>query len=207
MPMVRTSLEAHLALPVKLADPDKAVAKGAAILAAHLAPEIASNPTGGAAYGSPQVSTMRRITSVLPRSLGVLTYSSREPLREEPYVQHFLRANTALPIVGFEQTVATIVDNQERAKIQIYEQAGVRESDLPADNRLLLEGEIIGIPPRPAGSAITLKVSVTLDGRITVESMDGVRPVRLEVEAFLHGVLDDAEVSVQRSVVSGLRLI
>lgn len=211
MPMVRSSLETHLGLPVKLTDPDKAVARGAAVLAAQLVAERSgTRPLLGAPAAAGAGATglaMRRITSVLPKSLGILTHSSMEPLREAPYVQHFLKANTMLPIQGYEQVVATIIDDQDRAKIQIYEQAGVRESDLPADNRLLLEGEIIGIPPRPAGSPIKLKISVTVDGRITVESVDGMRPVALEVEAFLHGVLDDAEVKIQRSVVSGLRLV
>ncbi|HBU41883.1 MAG TPA: Hsp70 family protein, partial [Microbacterium sp.] len=52
-----------------------------------------------------------------------------------------------------------------------------------------------------------LRISVAVDGRITVESADGERPIQLEVEAFLHGVLDDAEVSAQGSVVAGLRLV
>lgn len=209
MPMVRASLESHLGLPVRLADPDKAVARGAAILADEIVAErtAADLRAGGQASLATDGLTMRRIASVLPKSLGILTHSSREPLREEPYVQHFLRANTILPVVRFEHVVATIVDKQDRARIQIYEQAGVRESDSPADNRLLLEGEIVGIPPRPAGSPIKLVVSVTVDGRITVESVDGSRPVTLEVEAFLHGVLDDDGVAAQRSIVSGLRLV
>jgi len=209
MPMVRASLESHFNLPVRLTDPDKAVAKGAAILAAELVAErnAARLHPGGPPAAASAGLAMRRITSVLPKSLGILTHSSLEPLREEPYVQHFLKANTTLPIVGYEHVLATIVDNQERARIRIYEQAGVRESDLPADNRLLLEGEIVGIPRRPAGSPIKLRTSVTVDGRITVESMDGARPVTLEVEAFLHGVLDDDEVSAQRSVVSRLRMV
>jgi molecular chaperone DnaK len=209
MPMVRAALESHLGLPVRLADPDKAVARGASILADQIVADRAAAAlrlSGQPPTASSGI-TMRRITSVLPKSLGILTHSSHAPLREEPYVQHFLKANTMLPIYRSEHVVATIVDNQDRAKIQIFEQAGVRESDLPADNRLLLEGEIVGIPPRPAGSPIKLVVSVTVDGRITVESVDGARPVKLEVEAFLHGVLDDDGVSAQRSIVSGLRLV
>ncbi|MBU21344.1 MULTISPECIES: Hsp70 family protein [unclassified Microbacterium] len=205
MPMVRRSLETRCELPVKLADPDKAVARGAAVLAEQLAD--AAVPRLGPAEVRPGAGGVTRITSVLPKSLGVLTHSSGEPLREEPYVHHVLKANTPLPIIGFEHLVATVVDAQDRARIQIYEQAGVRESIEPGDNRLLLEGEILGIPARPAGSPVRLRISVAVDGRITVESADGERPIQLEVEAFLHGVLDDAEVSAQGSVVAGLRLV
>ncbi|MDN6401214.1 MAG: Hsp70 family protein, partial [Brachybacterium sp.] len=157
MPMVRQRLESHLRLPVKLADPDKAVAKGAAVLAAQLAPEHRPVLLPGAASSQPPGAGMRRITSVLPRSLGILTYSSGAPLRPEPYVRHILHANTPLPIVDSEHVVATVVDNQGRARIQLYEQAGTRESDEPADNRLLVEGEILGIPPGAAGSPIRVR--------------------------------------------------
>ncbi|MDN5892791.1 MAG: Hsp70 family protein [Nocardioides sp.] len=210
MPMVRQQLEAHFELPVKLADPDKAVAKGAAVLAAQLVAERSESrpvllPGAGSSQGPG--SGVRRIASVLPRSLGILTYSSGAPLREEPYVRHILHANMPLPIVNSEHVVATVVDNQDRARIQLYEQAGTRESAEPADNRLLVEGEVLGIPPRAAGSPIRLRISVSLDGRITVVSTDGDRVNELEVEAFLHGVLDDNEVAVQKKNVSGLKVV
>ena len=197
MPMIRDSLSNFLNVEVKLADPDKAVARGAAILAEQLVAHTAKSNN----------LSLPRITSVLPKSIGILTYSSRAPYREEPYIDHFLSANMQLPIVGYEHTIATVTDDQERAKIQIFEQAGTRQSDVVADNRLLVEGEIVGIPRRPAGSPIKLKVSVATDGRISVESLDGSRPTRLEVEAFMHGVLDDAEILQQQEVVSGLRLV
>lgn len=201
MPMVRALLEEQLGLPVRIADPDKAVARGAAVLADQLVSRRSGS--SGAASGIAQ----RRITSVLPRSLGVLIWSSADPLRDEPYVQHVLHANTPLPIVDMEHVVATIVDGQDRARIQIYEQAGTRESDLPVDNRLLLEGEILGIPPAPAGRPIRLHISVSTDGRISVGSRDGARALELEVEAFLHGVLDDNDVAAQRATISGLRMV
>jgi molecular chaperone DnaK len=201
MPMVRSLLEEQLTLPVRIADPDKAVARGAALLADELVTRSAAPASNASRFAEP------RITSVLPRSLGVLTWSSADPVRDEPYVQHVLRANTPLPIVEAEHVVATIVDDQDRARIQIYEQAGTRESSAPADNRLLLEGEILGIPPGPAGSPIRLRLSASVDGRISVESMDGARPLRLEIEAFLHGVLDDEEVAAQRTAVAGLKVM
>src|SRR5699024_8747552 len=201
MPMVRSLLEEQLTLPVRIADPDKAVARGAALLADELVTRSAAPASNASRFAEP------RITSVLPRSLGVLTWSSADPVRDEPYVQHVLRANTPLPIVEAEHVVATIVDDQDRARIQIYEQAGTRESSAPADKRLLLEGESLGIPPGPAGSPIRLRLSASVDGRISVESMDGARPLRLEIEAFLHGVLDDEEVAAQRTAVAGLKVM
>ncbi len=202
MPMIRESLGEHLGLPVRLTDPDKAVARGAAILAEQLVSQ-----SQGVARRRPGLpGPVARITPVLPRSIGILIHSSQEPWREEPYVHHFLLANTPLPINRKEHVVATIVNEQERARIQLYEQGGAVTSREPADNRMVLEGEIVGIPPRQAGSPLTLSVSIDLDGRITVESADGVAKTKLEVEAFIHGVLDDTEVAQQQEVVGGLTL-
>ncbi|MBL7489625.1 Hsp70 family protein [Frankia sp. AgB1.9] len=199
MPMIREALRTRLRLPVRLTDPDKAVARGAALLAAQLAAGVGKGPGGGTGPTP--------ITPVLPRSIGILLRSSREPYREEPYVQHFVPANTPLPIDRREHVVATVANGQERARIQLYEQGGAVPSPEPADNRVLLDGEIVGIPPHPAGSPLSLFVSVDLDGRLTVASADGAgRRVTLEVEAFIHGVLDDAEVAEQRRLVAGLTL-
>jgi molecular chaperone DnaK (HSP70) len=200
MPMIREFLAARLGLPVRLTDPDKAVARGAAILAEQLT-------AASAGAGRPGPGPLTRITPVLPRSIGILLHSTQEPWREEPYVQHFLPANTPLPIDRREHVLATLVNGQDRARIQLYEQGGAVASQEPADNRILLEGEIAGIPARPAGSPLSLYVSIDLDGRITVESADGGKGrTKLAVEAFIHGVLDDAEVAEQRQVVGGLTL-
>ena len=202
MPMIRESLRERLGLPVRLIDPDKAVARGAAISAEQLVTHV----RGGADSRPGLPAPVARITPVLPRSIGILIHSSQEPWREDPYVHHFVPANSPLPISRTEHVVATIVNEQDRARIQLYEQGGTVTSKEPADNRIVLEGEIVGIPPRPAGSPVTLYVSVDIDGRITVESAEGKAKTKLEVEAFMHGVLDDAEVAEQLEVVGGLTL-
>lgn len=205
MPMIRHALASRLGLPVRLTDPDKAVARGAAILADKLASD--SVVDDGHTDSSPGLpGSVARITPVLPRSIGILIHSSQDPWREEPYVHHFVPANTPLPVYRKEHVVATIVNGQERARIKLYEQGGALPSKEYADNRIVLEGEIVGIPLRPSGTPLALFVSIDLDGRITVESGEGKARTKLEVEAFIHGVLDDAEVVEQRKVVSGLAL-
>lgn len=203
MPMIRKALSELLGLPIRLTDPDKAVARGAAILAEQL---VSAGGRGLVESRAGRPGPAARITPVLPRSIGILIHSSQDPWREEPYVHHFVHANTPLPIDRIQHVVATIVDGQERARIQLYEQGGSVTSKEPADNRIVLEGEILGIPPRPAGNPLTLFVSIDLDGRIKVESAEGKARTKLEVEAFIHGVLDDAEVAEQRGVVGALTL-
>lgn len=204
MPMIRKALGEHLQLPVRLVDPDKAVARGAAILAQQLSTVPGGTASSNFRQGLP--GPIARITPVLPRAIGILIHSSQEPWREEPYVHHFLLANTPLPINRKEHVVATIVNEQESARVQLYEQGGSMMSKEPADNRIVLEGEIVGIPPRPAGSPVTLFVSIDLDGRITVESAEGAARTELVVDAFIHGVLDDAEVAEQQRAVGNLTL-
>lgn len=206
MPMVRGMLGSRYGLPVLLADPDRAVARGAAILSEQLlaAEKCSTIKINGI---TTIASTTSRITSVLPRSIGVLTYTSRDPYVEEPYVAHFLPANSPLPVHRFEYAVATMVANQSSAKIEILEQAGTVASALPADNRPLIEGEILGIEAAPAGTKISLWVSVTEDGRVTLEATAGERDAPLKIEAFMHGVLDESEVQEQRKVTSSLRMV
>ncbi|KUF06680.1 Hsp70 family protein [Leucobacter sp. G161] len=205
MPMIRQLLAERFSLPVLLTDPDKAVARGAAIHAEQLlaARERRAITVNGI---KAMASDSARITSVLPRSIGVLIHTSRDPYTEEPYVAHFIHANTPLPVTRYEHAVATMVANQEHARIQIFEQAGNVSSSQVADNRPLIEGELSGIPASPAGSKVSLWVTVSADGRVRLEATAGHQQQPVVVEAFMHGVLDETEVSEQRQATSGLRM-
>lgn len=204
MPMIRTALGNRFGFPVRLTDPDKAVARGAAILAEQLVSQ--GEGGGGSSRSLGPAHQVDRITPVLPRSIGILVHSSQEPWRDGPYVCHFLHANTPLPITRQEHVVATIAKDQQRARIQLYEQGGAVPSVEPADNRIVLEGEIGGIPSGRAGSPVTLLVSIDIDGRIHIESSVGTTGRMLEVEAYVHGVLDDSELVGQREVVDCLSI-
>lgn len=196
LPMIRDELQRMLDVPISISDPDKVVAQGAALLAARLT-GTSSAPSCSAATG--------RINSVLPRSIGLLVHSSQEPWREEPYVQHVLRANTPLPITDFAVSVAAIVDGQERARIRLCEQAGAVESEEPADNRFIFDCEVSGISDVRAGDEIKLQISIAEDGRLSVAVTDNrCRP--LTMEAFIEGTLDDGEIVQQQGVIAGLVL-
>lgn len=205
MPMVRGMLADRLNLPVLLTDPDRAVARGAAMLSEQLL-AARENRTVKVGETTMMARSAARISSVLPRSVGVLTYTSRDPYREEPYIAHFIPANAPLPIVRQEHAVATMVSDQTSARIQLFEQAGNVASPLVADNRPLIEGEITGIPRGPAGTKISLWVSVSVDGRVSLEASTGERAAPVKVEAFMHGVLDEGEIQQQRQATSGLRM-
>lgn len=206
MPMVREMLASRLMLPIKLTDPDKAIARGAAILSEQLLAKKESRAITRNGIKS-MASGLSRITSVLPRSLGVLIQSSQTPFIEEPYVAHFIPANTPLPIHRLECAVSTMVPNQNRARILLYEQGGNVASARVSDNQLLIEGELVDLPNSPAGGKVSLWVSVSVDGRIELDATAGSKGSRVKIEAFMHGVLDDNEVQEQRQATTGLRLI
>ena len=83
-------------------------------------------------------------------------------------------------------TVSAIFDGQEKARIQLYEQAGAVESDNAADNRMVFDCEVSGMRKVKAGSEIYLLVSVAADGRISVKASD-FKNHELEMQAFIEG--------------------
>lgn len=195
MPMIRDYLAQTLNVPVEINDPDKAVARGAAVLAEHLGGAVQIN----------RLAEASRVTTVLPRAIGVYIHSSHEPWRPEPYVRAALAANTPLPITNHEVSVGTILDNQEKARIRLYEQGGAVVSERPEDNRLIFDGEVSAIPKAGGGGEIKLLISVGIDGRIAVTARSR-KNSPLPMECFIEGVLDDDEVASQVQTVAGLML-
>lgn len=202
MPMIRAALEAGLGLPVIIHDPDKAVARGAAVLASM----VGANK-GAGQYRSAGILGPKTVAPVLPKAIGIKLYSSSLPVRPEPYVCCIIPQNTLLPVVKKRVTVATALSKQSKARIELYEQAGVIVSDEIEGNRLLFDGEVTGIASAPAGSPIHLDVSVSIEGRIEVEAVDGSTGKTLRVDAFIHGVVDEGELAEQTDNVSGLMVL
>jgi len=213
IPAIRTALEREFGLPVLSHDPDSAVARGAAILASKLDhPDTFSQArhrvrrAPGRAHRPDSVHNVQRIAPVLPKAIGIKTYSSALPPRTEPYVMCVLPANTPLPVSAHQVTVATILQDQTTARIELFEQAGAEVSERIEDNRLLFDGEITNLPPRPAGSQIRIQISVGLDGRISVAARDDAGGA-LDLVAFIHGVIDEDELQEQMAKVSQLMMV
>lgn len=196
MPMIKDALTREFMVPVLINDPDRAVARGAAVLAAQL---TAAPHRLGAVDAGP------RIVPVVPRGIGVLVHSSMEPWRPDPYVKNLIAANTPLPIAAKEFAVATVLDNQETARIQLFEQGGAVVSEALQDNRLVFDGEVTGLPKASGGGRIAILVSMGVDGRVSAEARDA-RGRPLPMEAFIDGVLDEAEIEDQTRAVGKLRL-
>lgn len=199
MPQIPDALEQNLGVPCLRLNPDLAVAKGAARLAARLVQGAADDRRTGVGPA--------RITPVLPKGIGIKIHSSMLPARPEPYVRAMVPANTPLPVAEQRIEVATILNDQESARIEIFEQAGAVPSENLSHNRIIFDGEVVGLPPGPAGTLLVLKVSLDVAGRLTVRATHGPTGAELEVPAFIHGVVDESELQEQRGNIARLMVV
>lgn len=210
MPMVSARLEGHLGVPVRLRDPDQAVAKGAAIhgyamqaqpIKTHLAGSSAAPVTG---IG--RLTASKPVRSVVPRALGIKLMDSHDSSGERVFVEHLIQANTKLPVVGVSATFSTILDGQDKVRVELMEQAGAVASGEVEFNRRVLDGELQGIPgDLRAGSPIAITLSIGIDGRITCVAQEPKSGKSLTLESYMDGVSDGAEVRSQQTALGALK--
>lgn len=210
MPMIADSLRAHLGIDVTLKDPDLAVAKGAAIHAEALVRareprrHLASDPSLPAR--AQRALAVNPLRSVVPRAVGVKVQDSNDPSGTRAFVQHLVPANARLPVERATATFATVMPDQDRVRVEIYEQAGAVPSEDLEFNRRVLDGELIDLPPLKAGSPIELTLSVALDGRLSCTAVEPRSQRTLVLESFVEGVVDMAEAQIQEQSIGALRL-
>lgn len=201
MPMIPEFLEKRFGIPARIAEPDLAVAKGAALHAWSLC----GRPGSGGGLAARAVPARFTPTYVIPKGLGFLYYDSADPEGSTTRIHFVVKQHDRLPVVDAEATFATILDGQKSVRIEMYEQLGDEMSDRPEDNRKVFDGELTDLGYLPAGSPLTLLISVDVTGRIhDVKAMAKLNGRRLQVRAFLEGVADTAQVIADRGVVSKL---
>jgi len=190
IPVLADRLTPLLGVPPRLVEPDLAVAKGAALRAHHLSgtPHLAALTGSGT-----RARLAGTVSPVAPRAVGILVQDSHDPAGQRSFVEHFVTANTPLPVARTQERFGTILDNQEAVRIQVYEQAGAAASAEFGHNRLVLDGELTQIPPLPAGSVIEITIRIAIDGRLSVIAREPVSGRELVLEAFVEGVIDGAE--------------
>ncbi|MCA0436346.1 MAG: Hsp70 family protein [Austwickia sp.] len=212
MPMVAEALGRRFGLPVRVDEPDLAVAKGAAIHAAALADVLPRLGPGPSASGAPPTAALRlagakAVATVLPRALGIKLHDSADPSGERVLVHHIIGANTPLPVEGATFTCATVLNDQDRIRIELMEQAGAVASPELVHHRRVLDGEITGVPAGlRAGSPIEITLEVSLAGQITCIATEPRSGKRLELTSYMDGVADGTEEAAQRSRVNRLVL-
>jgi molecular chaperone DnaK len=210
MPMIAESLRAHLGVDVALKDPDLAVAKGAAIHAQALVREREPKERSSSDLSMPgrvrRALAVNPLHAVVPRAVGVKVMDSTDSSGTRVFVQHLVLANARLPVVGATAKFATVMPDQERVRVEIYEQAGAVASEDIQFNRRVLDGELIDLPPLKAGSPIELTLSVALDGRLSCTAVEPRSRSTLVLESYVEGVVDMAEAKSQEQSVGALRL-
>jgi molecular chaperone DnaK len=155
IPLVRRFLESVMGRqPVSPVDPDLAVAMGAAIQAAIINQELSAEKD-------------IVITDVCPYTLGVevLEFVAGFPVPDMYDV--IIPRNTTIPVVK-EKVYSTVVDNQKKVEIKVY-QGDYRKASL---NNFLGKFILDGIPPAPAfKEKIKVRFSYDVNGILNVEGI------------------------------------
>ena len=155
MPMVRTQLKRLFEqAPSTDVNPDEAVAKGAAVVAAIEFAKLSGQD-------SPVDIRTHDVTS---HSLGMVVYRDRQ-LRNS----RIIRRNTRIPAEQTRDDYTTSHDNQTTMDLWLVQ----GEEDDPLNCTVLGHFEFYGIPPRAAGdSQLAVTFRYNANGIVEVEAMD-----------------------------------
>jgi molecular chaperone DnaK (HSP70) len=233
MPAVARALRDELGLDPQLHDPDLAVARGAALfgekkelermVAADLrtrgrlrdgasledaaAPDLDDACRRVAdAYGVPLVQVRRaveiQIDTVVSRGFGVLAVNAAAGRLEPSWLVH---RNDRLPI-RTSRSYGTIRSDQTEIQLTVVEQQGQAESIRPEDAKVLIVGEISGIPPGfGEGSEVRVTFEMGFDGVLHVTAFHVEAGIPLTLTATTGATLSQAEVAREREQLGRMR--
>lgn len=168
MPKVQETVQDFFGkAPNKSVNPDEAVAMGAAI-------------QGGVLTGGVQDLVLLDVT---PLSLGIETLNG--------VFTRMVKRNTTIPIKKSE-TFSTAADNQTQVDIKVFQ----GEREMAADNKLLGNFQLTGIPPAPKGvPQVEVTFDIDVNGVVNVSAQDKVTGVEQKIRIESSGGLskDDIE--------------
>ena len=228
MPAVAAGCGAGSGWSPKLHDPDLAVAKGAALLAmiesVKIALPVDADGTDGRAGderaeavaaqlgvdpASLRALMRKKVTGVVPRAFGVKVLARDDLEADEDgfVVDHLLPANTELPATPEPQRYGTAVHHQPAIAVEVWEQAGAKQSRRMADNLKVGEGTIEDLPPLPRGAPITITFAMDELGTLRVHAVEATTGRDLDIELRIDGLsadeLSQAQTAGARYTVSG----
>nr|XP_017220948.1 PREDICTED: heat shock cognate 70 kDa protein-like isoform X2 [Daucus carota subsp. sativus] len=154
-------------------NPEEAVAYGAAVQAAILSGE-----------GSQNIKNLM-VLDVTPQSLGIEVHN-------DGLMEVIIPRNTTYPI-SVEQTFCTGYDGQKYVRIGVY------EGEMPrvADNNLLGEFELSGLPPAPRGKdEILVTFTIDANGVLIVFAEHKISRLKNSIKIIKGGTLSEEEIEV-----------
>lgn len=216
MPQVAAMIERDYHVTPVLADPDEAVAKGAAIYASNekayndfVADEAAKSgksveqikednlvtgemdkkfalSTGGAASGALKIN----ITNVLSRTYGVKANDEND----QPKIFNMLMINDKLPATRTE-TFYTSVDNQGAVSIKIYESRSTDKTMEIEDRSPLTEIEMKFNQGVPKGTPVKMTTALDNSGILHIIAEEQKNHSKLDTTFQLSNQMTDAEMN------------